>query len=320
MERAKAAGGNSSYRWHSQMEKAGSQNLDLEADLFEAVKNGDLTNNYQPQIDMKTGAIIGMEALARWNHPEHGLISPEIFIPVAEEVGLIDKLSYDLIELACRHGQQWHAKGLKRFTMAVNISGRMLQQDDLFDKVMGILNKTGFPPTSLELELTESALIESFDNTISLINKCKEAGIKMALDDFGTGYSSLSYLQRFAVDKLKVDRAFVMGVTTSQNDAAITLAIIAMAKQLNFKVLAEGVETEGQLSFLRENGCDVVQGFLISKAIPAGEMQNALIHDSCLAIRQRRAIEKFYSMKASKVPAHHARAQVGRSFSAIKKK
>ncbi|MCF8055019.1 MAG: EAL domain-containing protein [Desulfocapsa sp.] len=320
MEMAKTAGGNSSYRWHSKMDAAANQNLDLESDLFEAVKNSDLVNNYQPQINIKTGAIVGMEALARWNHPEHGFISPEIFIPVAEDVGLIDRLSFGLIELACRHGRQWHDVGIKGFTMAVNISGRMLQQADLFEKIMDILRKTGFPPTSLELELTESALIESFDNTIHLINQCKEEGIKMALDDFGTGYSSLSYLQRFAVDKLKIDRAFVMGVTTSHNDAAITLAIIAMAKQLNFKVLAEGVETEAQLSFLKENGCDVVQGFLISKPITAEEMKNALIHDSCLAIRQRRAINKFYSMKASKLPAHHLKPTAKKGFSPIRKR
>jgi diguanylate cyclase (GGDEF)-like protein len=320
MEMAKTAGGNTSYRWHSQMSVTSNENQDLESDLFQAVENRDLINYYQPQINMKTGAIVGMEALARWNHPEHGFISPGIFIPVAEDIGLIDKLSFYLIELACKHGQEWHDKGLKGFTMAVNISGRMLQQDDLFEKVMDILEKTGFPPTSLELELTESALIESFDNTISLINQCKEQGIKMALDDFGTGYSSLSYLQRFAVDKLKIDRAFVMGVTTSPNDAAITLAIIAMAKQLNFKILAEGVETEAQLAFLRENGCDVVQGFLISKPIPAEDMKNTLIHDSCLAIRQRRIINKFYSIKASKLPAHHTKPKRKSGFNSLPKR
>ena len=303
MEMAKAGGGNASYRWNKDLHTTATHNLDLESDLYKAVENGELNNHYQPQISLKTGAIVGMEALARWTHPLHGNISPAIFIPVAEDSNLIDKLSIGLIEQACRHGQEWHAKGLKNFTMAVNISGRMLQQDNLFEQIMEILEKTKFPPTSLELELTETALIESLDNTINLINQCKAQGIQMALDDFGTGYSSLSYLQRFAVDKLKIDRSFVMGVTTNPNDDAITLAIIAMAKQLNFKVLAEGVETEEQLTFLKENRCDVIQGFLISKPVTADQMKNALIRDSSVAMKHRRIIDHFFSIKARKLPS-----------------
>ncbi len=298
MEMAKARGGNTHCHWHSEMDTQAVQNLHLENDLRKAVANGDLFNHYQPQIDLTNGIIVGMEALARWEHPVHGSISPVIFIPIAENTGLIEELGLDLVLLACKEGCEWMKMGFKNFTMAVNLSGSLLRRNDLFEQIMECLKTTGFPPTSLEVEFTESVLIENMDNTLDLINKCRQEGIKMAIDDFGTGYSSLSYLQRFAVDKIKIDRSFIMDVTTNASDAAITMAIIAIAKKLNFQVLAEGVEYEDQLFFLQENQCDECQGFLFSKPITAKQMTNLLMRDSSIALKHKRIIDKFYSIKA----------------------
>ena len=298
MEIAKDRGGNTSCCWSNDMDNQAVQNLHLENDLRRAVANGELFNYYQPQINLTNGMIVGMEALARWEHPVHGLISPVIFIPIAENTGLIERLGLNLVRLACQEGRKWRNMGHKNFIMAVNLSGRLLRRHDLFEQIMDCLESTGFPATSLEVEFTESVLIENMDNTLDLINKCRREGIKMAIDDFGTGYSSLSYLQRFAVDKIKIDRSFIMDVTTNASDAAITMAIIAIARKLNFKVLAEGVETEEQLFFLQENQCDECQGFLFSKPITFKEMTSLLLRDSSVALKHKRIIDKFYSIKA----------------------
>ncbi len=298
MEIVKAKGGNNSCRWQSQIDAQAVENLHLENDLRMAVTNKEIYNYYQPQIDLTNGKIIGMEALARWEHPEHGFISPEVFIPLAVGAGLIDDLGLELVRQACQEGRDWMTLGFRDFTMAVNLSGRLLRRLDLFDQIIDCLDSTGFPADHLEVEFTESVLIENMDNTIDLINKCRKRSIKMAIDDFGTGYSSLSYLQRFAVDKIKIDRSFIMDVTTNAGDAAITMAIIAIAKKLNFEVLAEGVETEEQLFFLQENQCDSCQGFLFSKPISASRMKNLLMRDASVALKHRRIIDKFYSIKA----------------------
>ena len=296
-EIAKNGGGNKTCRWSTSMNTVVSQNLYLENDLREAVANGHLFNHYQPQIDLKTGVIIGMEALARWVHPEKGFISPAVFIPIAENTGIIEKIGLDLVKLACMEGKKWLRMGLK-FTMAVNISGRLLRRNDLFEDIMECLESTGFPPQALEVEFTESVLMENMENTIRLIDKLREQGVKLAIDDFGTGYSSLSYLQRFAVDKIKIDRSFVMNVTKNPNDAAITRAIIAIAKKLNFEVLAEGVETEEQLFFLQENKCDFCQGFLFNKPLSPKDMTCTLMRDSSVALKHKRIIDHFYSIRA----------------------
>ena len=190
--------------------------------------------------------------------------------------------------------------GYTKFTLAVNISGRLLYRNDLFEIIMEHVDSTGFPPTSLELEFTESVLIENMANTIELIKKCRKQGIQLAIDDFGTGYSSLSYLQRLAVDKIKIDRSFIMDITTNAGDAAITMAIIAIAKKLNFKVLAEGVETEEQLFFLQKNQCDESQGFLFSKPINFNQMTGLLRRDASIALKHKRIIDKFFAIKAQK--------------------
>ena len=298
MEIAKKGGGNNYCCWESDIEAGAIESLHLENDLRHAVANKEIFNYYQPQIDLVTGKIIGMEALARWEHPEHGFVSPVVFIPLAVNAGLIDELGLELVRQACEDGKEWMKLGFRDFTMAVNLSGRLLRRLDLFDQIIDCLESTGFPARNLEVEFTESVLIENIDNTIDLISKCREKGIKMAIDDFGTGYSSLSYLQRFAVDKIKIDRSFITNVTTNQGDAAITMAIIAIAKKLDFEVLAEGVETEEQLYFLQENQCDSCQGFLFSKPISRVRMKNLLMRDASVALKHRRILDKFYSIKA----------------------
>ncbi len=298
MTMAKAERGNSSYRWTRTIEKSSTRKLTLENDLHHSLKNGELRNYFQPQIDLTTGVIVGLEALMRWEHPVHGTISPNIIIPIAENTGLITDITSTLIKDGCRQGKEWMNMGFKDFAIAVNISGTVLQSHDLFEQISEALNSTGFPATALELELTETVLIENTDQISAFIKKCHQEGIRITIDDFGIGYSSLSYLQRFAVDKIKIDRSFITGVPKNENDAALTLAIIAMSKVLNISVLAEGVETEKQLSFLQKNRCDECQGFLFSKPIPADRMTHILKHDSCIATQHRRIINKFFSIKA----------------------
>ncbi len=298
MEAAKSEGGNRICSWNSGMKIQAAQSLYLENDLRQAVADDAMINFYQPQINLIDGSICGMEALARWIHPVKGLISPAAFIPIAESTGLIEKLGIDLVHQACFQGKKWRDMGFRKFIMAVNISGRLLRRRDLFHQIMSCIERTGFPPEALEVEFTEGVLIENMDFTVDLINKLRAEGIKLAIDDFGTGYSSLSYLQHLQVDKIKIDRSFITNVTTNNTDAAITLGIIAIAQNLNFKVIAEGIETEDHLFFLQKNKCHEGQGFLFSPPIPEKEMTGLLLRDCSVALNHKRMIDKFYSIKA----------------------
>ncbi|XOF32176.1 MAG: EAL domain-containing protein [Candidatus Electrothrix sp. YB6] len=298
MESAKSEGGNRVRSWNSGMKIQAAQSLYLENDLREAVANDKLINFYQPQIDLTNGAICGMEALARWIHPVKGLVSPGAFIPIAESTGLIEKMCIDLVRQACLQGKRWRDMGFRKFVMAVNLSGRLLRRRDLFYQIMSCIECTGFPPEWLEIEFTEGVLIENMDFTVDLVGKLRAEGIKLAIDDFGTGYSSLSYLQHLHVDKIKIDRSFITNVTTNRTDAAITLGIVAIAKNLRFRVIAEGIETEEHLFFLQKNGCNEGQGFLFSPPIPEKEMTGLLLRDSSVALNHKRMIDKFYSIRA----------------------
>ncbi|MCI5219778.1 MAG: EAL domain-containing protein [Candidatus Electrothrix sp. LOE2] len=228
-----------------------------------------------------------------WN-----ISSGRVVIPIAESTGLIEKLGIDLVRQACFQGKKWRDMGFRKFIMAVNISGRLLRRRDLFYQIMSCVESTGFPPEALEVEFTEGVLIENMDFTIDLVNKLRAEGIKLAIDDFGTGYSSLSYLQHLQVDKIKIDRSFITNVTTNNTDAAITLGIIAIAQNLHFRVIAEGIETEDHLFFLQKNQCHEGQGFLFSPPIPEKEMTGLLLRDCSVALNHKRMIDKFYSIKA----------------------
>ena len=252
------------------------ERLTLESSLRAALEQRQLCLHYQPKIDIATGAITGFEALARWNHPELGMVSPGQFIPVAEETGLIVPLSEFVLEEACREAKRWRDEGLPPVRVAVNISGVHFRAADLTGLVRETLARTGLTADGLELELTESILLQKTDVAIARLRALKDMGVHLSIDDFGTGYSSLSYLKRFPVDSLKIDQSFVREVTTDPEDAAITTSIILMGKSLKLKIVAEGVETESQLQFLRVLECDEAQGFLFGRPMPPAEARALL--------------------------------------------
>jgi predicted signal transduction protein with EAL and GGDEF domain/FixJ family two-component response regulator len=250
--------------------------LEMENDLRHAFEVGEFKIHYQPKLDLATDRIIGAEALLRWNHPARGWISPDAFIPVAEESGLIIALGDWVIQEACKQLNTWADRGLGHLTIAVNVSVQQFAREDFVESVLRALWQFGVKPQKLELEITESLLMRNVNDTTSCMRRFRAAGVALSIDDFGTGYSSLGYLRQFPVDALKIDRSFVKDLHTSDDDAAICAAIIAMARELKLKVIAEGVETREQLEFLREHRCDQAQGYLISEPIPADALQRLL--------------------------------------------
>jgi EAL domain-containing protein (putative c-di-GMP-specific phosphodiesterase class I) len=231
---------------------------------------------YQPQIDMESRKITGVEALLRWQHPEMGLVSPDKFIRVAENSGLIVPIGEWVLRTACSQARKWQDDGLTAVSVAVNVSAVQFRREGFSELVRQVLLDTGLAPQYLELELTESLLLSSADVTLAVLRELKDMGLSLAIDDFGTGYSSLSYLKQFPVSKLKIDRSFVRDVALNPDDAAITTAIISMARSLNLKVIAEGVEDEAQMSFLRAHHCDEVQGYYFSKPLVADAVADKL--------------------------------------------
>ena len=243
------------------------ERLTLESNLRLAIERKEFFLVYQPQMNIGTGRITGLEALLRWQHPELGLVPPDKFIPTAEKSGLILSIGEWVLRTACAQAKKWQDEGLRAVSVAVNVSAVQFRQEN-FRKLIGkVLLETGLASQYLELELTESVLLSDEDMTLSVLQDLKAMGLKLAIDDFGTGYSSLSYLKRFPISKLKIDRSFIRDVAVNPDDAAITTAIIAMAKQLKLKVIAEAVEDEAQLLFLRENHCDEIQGYYFCKPL-----------------------------------------------------
>jgi EAL domain-containing protein (putative c-di-GMP-specific phosphodiesterase class I) len=227
-------------------------------------------------MDIKSRKIIGVEALLRWQHPEKGLVPPDEFIRIAENSGLIVPIGEWVLRTACSQARKWQDEGLVAVSVAVNVSAVQFRRAGFSELIRQVLVDTGLDPQYLELEVTESLLLSSADVTFSVLQELKNMGLSLAIDDFGTGYSSLSYLKRFPVSKLKVDRSFVRDVALNADDAAITTAIISMAKSLNLKVIAEGVEDEAQLSFLRALQCDEIQGYYFSKPLMADALAGKL--------------------------------------------
>jgi diguanylate cyclase (GGDEF)-like protein len=250
--------------------------LELENDLRGAFQNGDFQIYYQPKIELATGTIIGVEALLRWQHATRGWIAPDVFIPVAEETGLIAELGDWVISEACKQLNRWASEGLGYLSIAVNVSVQQFARADFVESVLRTLWQYAVKPEQLELEITESLLMRNVDDTTACMKRFRAAGVTLSIDDFGTGYSSLGYLRQFPVDALKIDRSFVKDLHTSDDDAAICAAIIAMARELKLKVIAEGVANSEQLEFLRKHRCDQAQGYLISKAIPVADLERLL--------------------------------------------
>jgi EAL domain-containing protein (putative c-di-GMP-specific phosphodiesterase class I) len=254
------------------------ERLDLGNALREALGKEQFTLHYQPQIELSSGRIKGVEALIRWRHPELGPVSPARFIPVAEDSGLILPIGEWALSTACMQLRAWHAAGHQDLRMAVNLSARQFQQQDLPQLVRKVLRESGIPASNLELELTESVLMGNSDAAVDALTQLKIIGVDLSLDDFGTGYSRLSYLKRFPIDIIKIDQSFTADLPHSVDAASICNAIIAMARSLGLRTVAEGVETEDQRRFLSQNGCDDAQGYYFSRALPAEELVRLLDH------------------------------------------
>lgn len=269
MYRAKEKGRNNFQFFTAQLNAMITERLDLENKLRRALERQQFELNYQRRVDMRTGELVGAEALIRWHVSEEETIAPSRFIPIAEETGLISSIGKWVLRTACAQNKAWQDLGLKPFVVSVNVSARQFHQDDLVRTISEVLSETGLEPKYLEIELTESAVMHDAEQFVATLNELNDLGVQIAIDDFGTGYSSLSYLKRFPVDRLKVDRSFVQDIATDTDDAAIVRAIIALGHNLGLRVVAEGVETEQQLQFLRENHCDEMQGYLYGHPLDA---------------------------------------------------
>lgn len=269
---ASHAAPNSYFFFSQEMNEETEDNLALERDLRKGLIQNEFALFFQPQFDVKTGKILSAEALIRWFHPTRGMVSPVRFIPIAEDTGLIIPLGDWILREALRHIKLWDEMGLPKISVAVNLSAIQFQQEDLVGSIERMLNESGVTPDRLELELTESVVMQDARKADNILSRLSRLGIKLAIDDFGTGYSSLSYLKRFDVDRLKIDQSFVRDMTNNYDDAEIARAIINLGHTLGLEIVSEGVETKEQLELLKQQGCDVIQGYLISRPIPAAEI------------------------------------------------
>ncbi|MHB1398434.1 MAG: putative bifunctional diguanylate cyclase/phosphodiesterase [Trichloromonadaceae bacterium] len=263
LNRAKELGRENFQFYSEEMNALSFRQLGMESQLRKGLERSEFFLQYQPQFNVQTGALAGMEALVRWQHPERGVVSPAEFIPLAEETGLVIPLGKWVLRTACQAARDWLDAGLAMVPVAVNLSARQFQADDMPDLVAAVLEETGLAPCYLELEITESAIMQDLEKTIDQLQRLMQLGVTIAIDDFGTGYSSLNYLKRFPIHVLKIDRSFVKDIGRDSDDSAIVGAIIALAHNLKLEVVAEGVETQEQLSFLKERGCQKAQGFLL---------------------------------------------------------
>jgi diguanylate cyclase (GGDEF)-like protein/PAS domain S-box-containing protein len=276
MYRAKELGRNRFQFFTADMHERIRRRVELESSLRRALERGEFELHYQPQVGLREGRIVGVEALLRWRHPERGLIGPAHFIGFAEESGLIVPIGAWVIEEACRQNKAWQDQGLPPIPVAVNVSARQCEQENIDDVVRDALRRSGLSPRWLELEITESISMANPEQSVPLMRRLKETGVALSIDDFGTGFSNLSYLKRFPIDRLKIDLSFVREITSDPGSLAISEAIITLSHSLNLKVLAEGVETDGQLTLLAARQCDEVQGFLFSPPVPAARVGELL--------------------------------------------
>ena len=275
--------GKKMYKAHSKaMDAAAQKNYRIDASLRSALNNDEFTVFYQPQLDLATGRISAVESLIRWTSNYIGYVSPADFIPIAEENGLIVPIGEWVLRTSCAQAQEWNKTGFPVGKVAVNISVLQFARPDFPLTIERILDETGLPASQLELEITESLLASDTHGTVETLNKLKDIGVELSIDDFGTGYSSLSQLKNFPIDRVKIDQSFIQGVSYCRDDAAIARAIVAMSHSMKIKVLAEGVETVEQLDFLRANGCDEVQGYLISRPQPAADLERDIVNVNSL--------------------------------------
>ena len=276
MYKAKERGRNNYQFYTSDMTEVAFERVLMETSMRFALEKEEFVVHYQPQVDGRLNKIVGMEALVRWNHEKMGLISPATFIPLAEETGLIIALDQWVMKTGMRQMKEWHEAGLNPGRLSLNLSVKQLQEEDFIDVVKNILKETGCKAEWIEFEITESHIMYNVTEAIETLERIKSLGISIAIDDFGTGYSSLSYLKKLPVDKLKIDRSFIMDIPDNKEDAAITNAIIDIAKNLNLEVIAEGVETKQQKEYLLQSGCHLIQGYIYYKPIPAKDIEHVL--------------------------------------------
>jgi diguanylate cyclase (GGDEF)-like protein len=285
--RAKDEGRNTYQMSTQEMNRSMQERLALETDLHQAIERNEFVLHYQPQIDIGTMKIVGMEALLRWNHPERGLLLPEEFIGVAEERGFIIVIGDWVLREACWQARQFRDKGFPDFRVAVNLSAKQFRDDTLIEAVAAALRESGLDASALELEITESVAMQDVELTSAILATLRSTGVRIAIDDFGTGHSSLGYLKRFPIDALKIDRHFVEDLPDGFEDAAIVRAVVQLARGLDLRVIAEGVETQQQLDFLQQHACPEVQGYHFSYPVPAGEFEGLLSGDGLKPVLHR---------------------------------
>ncbi len=271
MNQAKQRGRDTYEFYSANMNARALERLSVENQLRRALERDELFAVYQPKVDLKNGHVLGAEVLLRWHHPERGTISPVEFIPLAEEIGLIVPFGQWILRAACNQNKTWQLAGLTKIRVAVNVSARQFRDGQFIKTLVNSLEISKLDPQSLTLELTENTIMGNAQENLDVLHQIKEMGIKLSVDDFGTGYSSLSYLTQLPLDELKIDRSFIKGIQSETDDAPIVTAIVAMARSLNLRVVMEGVETQCQLQFSRDRGCDEYQGFLFSEPVPSGE-------------------------------------------------
>lgn len=276
MYRAKEMGRNNCQSYTAELNSKNQKRLMMEEGLRNAIERNEFVLHYQPRVDLKTCRIFGVEALIRWRSPEWGMVSPMEFIPIAEESGLIMPIGEWVLETACLQSKTWQDAGVPPLIMAVNVSARQFGEKDCVGKIANTLQKIGLEADYLELELTESLIMKDLQQSVRTMRDLQEMGIQLTIDDFGTGYSSLSALKGFPLTRLKIDKSFVCGIPRDDDDNTIVTAMISLGQKLSLRVLAEGVETEEQLAFLRRNGCDEIQGFKFSKPVAAAEIEEML--------------------------------------------
>ncbi len=283
MYRAKDQGRNTYQFFTADMNAQALERMELGDGLRRALERQEFLLHYQPQVDLATNRVVGVEAVIRWKHPKRGLVPPSKFIPIAEETGLIEAIGEWVLHTACAQNKAWLDAGYPALRMAVNLSARQLRQHGFVDLVSRVLEETGLSARQLELELTESTIMQNEETAVTTLGELSGMGVRIAIDDFGTGYSSLNHLKRFPIGALKIDQSFIRDITTDPDDAEIVRAIIAMTHSLRMKAIAEGVETAEQLAFLREHACDQIQGYYFSHPVPADSFGQLLRNGAMLA-------------------------------------
>ncbi len=276
LDAAKKQGRNSCQLYRLALDIRSPDNFELSNRMHRALEAHEFVLHYQPLVNIRSGRIVGMEALIRWQHPQRGLLAPAEFLPIAEETGLIVPIGAWVLETACGQSKSWEQAGFPALRVGVNLASRQVRERALPQMVARVLAKIGLSANRLELEITEHLFMEDPEGVVGMLSDLKRLGVQISMDDFGTGYTSLAYLNRFPIQSLKIDRSFVQGLATDPADASITTAIILLAHALNLKVTAEGVETEDQMTFLEEQRCDEMQGFLFSRPVPPREFETLL--------------------------------------------